>query len=136
MSTIESIVNCIKANHYSAQYIADRTGLDRKTVASIINGESDNPRIQTLEAIAQVLDGQVKFETNLGSYSAHTADVSYYVKMIADKQQIIDEMHSERELQAKVTEQQLKQKDTWIWRLFCLCIGLMLVAVFMAANAF
>lgn len=135
MDALNDLIHCINANHFTAQYVADHSGLDRKTVAAIMSGETDNPRIQTLEAIAQVCDGSIKFETKLSQYSVLSGDVSYYIKVIADKQQIIDQTQQHQAEVVEMYKQTIKKKDAWIWRLFITCVVLIAISVYMAAIA-
>lgn len=135
MDALNDLIHCINANHFTAQYIADHSGLDRKTVAAIMSGETDNPRIQTLEAISQVCDGCIKFETKLSQYSVMSGDLSYYMKIIADKQQMLEATEKHQAEVNEMYKQTIKKKDAWIWRLFITCVVLIVIAVYMAAIA-
>lgn len=83
---IKEIAADAQIRHMSAQQIADAAGLDRKTVASILNGETDNPKIETLQAIAAALHSEITYSTLDSRYAKQSGDVSYYRTMIATKE--------------------------------------------------
>lgn len=83
---IKDIIADAQLRHMSAQQIADASGLDRKTVAAILSGETDNPKIETVQAIAHALHGEINYSTIDSRYAVKTGDVSYYRTMIATKE--------------------------------------------------
>lgn len=44
---------------YNKSLIAEKTGLSRQAVTNILNGKQKNPKVQTLEKIAEVLNCSV-----------------------------------------------------------------------------
>ena len=44
---------------YNKSLIAEKTGLSRQAVTNFLNGKQRNPKMQTLEKIAEVLDCSV-----------------------------------------------------------------------------
>lgn len=67
----------------SSSKIADMTGLDKKTVNSIMTGDNDNPKIQTVEAIAHALGAEIVYSTVDSKAAVKSGDVSYYRTLLA-----------------------------------------------------
>ena len=104
--------------HMSAQHIADRTGLDRKTVSAILTGETDSPKLQTLQTIAECLGGSVAYVTKDSFAAVKSGDISYYRTMIAG-------LHYEA-----------ARKDRWLKVLFITCLGLIVLDAITTMLAF
>ena len=90
----------------SAQQISDITGLDRKTVAGILSGENENPKLETVSAIAKALGGEIIFSTPDSRAAVSSGSISYYRSMIASLQAEVD------------------NRANWLRYFFWTCIGL------------
>lgn len=102
------------AQHMSAQAIADHALLDRKTVSSILSGENANPKLETVQAIARALGGDIVYQTTDSRSAVRNSDVSYYRTMISNMQHEID------------------AKSRWLRALFITCLGLIAATILLS----
>ena len=105
-SLVKDIIADENAQRMTASHIAEAAGLDRKTVSSILNGENENPKIETLQAIARCLGGEIIYSTVDSTAAVKSGDISYYRTLIAAANKAIE------------------QKQEWIKALFITCLGL------------
>lgn len=115
---IQDMASDANVQHISVQQITDRTGLDRKTVSLILSGETESPKLQTLQDIASCLGGSIGYITNDSRNAVKTSDISYYRTMISDM------------------KNQLMIKEKWLKWLFFTCIGLTAIDAITTIIAF
>ena len=84
----------------SVQRVCDITGLDRKTVSSILDGTTENPKCESVQLVAEAIGGKIIYSP--------TGEI---------KPGLDDEL----------VKQALKVKDRWIKWLFLTCIGLIIL---------
>lgn len=137
MEIINELISIAKANNVSAQSIADRAGLDRKTVSSILSGENSNPRVQTVEAIAEALKAELIIETDLSrAVRTSSGELAYYRKCIADKQELVDHMQEQYQKTETNLRRIIEDKNRWIERLFVVALFFIITSVVLGVFAF
>lgn len=115
---IKEIAADAQLQHVSAQCIADCTGMDRKTIAAVLSGETENPKIETLQAIVSCLHGEITYSTPDSRAAIRSGDISYYRTMLANLRETISE------------------KNAWLLRLFLVACALIASNILTALICF
>lgn len=136
MEILDEIICIAKSNNISPQVIADRSGLDRKTVTSILSGDNTNPRIQTVEAIASVVGAEISVETDLSRAARSSGEIAYYRRVISDKQDLLEHIIAQHQKTEADLRQVIAVKNKWIERLFVVALLFIAVSVFLGAFSF
>lgn len=87
---LSDIIADATVQHMSPQRIADSANLDRKTVSSILAGDNTNPKLETLQAVARSLGGDIVYQTTDSYAAIRSGDITYYRTMIMNMQNEID----------------------------------------------
>ena len=82
----------------TVQHVIDITGMDRKTVSGILDGTAENPKCESVQAVAEAIGGRITYSPE-----------------------------GETKLEDDLVKQALKAKDKWIKWLFLTCIGLIVL---------
>lgn len=114
---IEKIKQHKEASHLTTQQIADRSGVPASTISRILSGQTDSPNVHNLAAICRAVG--VSLDELFGIIppeqpKAETPQPAPQPVPAAD--------HAAELLEAYRT--QLANKDSWLKRLFFVCIAL------------